>query len=61
MLRVDPQDKEKLIDPLFKTPRGFYPLAGALSLVLGYGIYCNHNAGISHGFVFYLLKQADHR
>ncbi len=39
MLRVDPLDKEKLIDPLFKTPRGFYPTIAVLSLVFGYGVY----------------------
>ena len=39
MLRVDPHDKEKLIAPLFKTPRVFYPAVSVLLTVFGFGVY----------------------
>ena len=39
MLRVDAEYEKKLIAPLFRTPRWFYPATGSLLLVLGFGIY----------------------
>jgi molybdopterin-containing oxidoreductase family membrane subunit len=39
MLRVDAEYNEKLIAPLFKTPRWFYPTVGILLLIFGFGVY----------------------
>ena len=39
MLKADPQDKEKLIDPLFRSGRGFWLLLIILTAVLAWGIY----------------------
>lgn len=39
MLKVDARDKEKLIDPLFRSSPGFWILIAGLSLVVSWGIY----------------------
>lgn len=39
MLRVDPRDKEKLIDPLFRISRGFWPAVIFLLVVVGWGVF----------------------
>lgn len=39
MLKVDAQDKEKLIDPLFRTHPGFWVALLAMAAVIGWGIY----------------------
>lgn len=39
MLRVDPNDKTKLIDPLFTAGWGFYRAVSGLLLVVGWGVF----------------------
>jgi Ni/Fe-hydrogenase subunit HybB-like protein len=39
MLKIDPVDKERLIDPLFTTGPRFYALAIALSAVVAWGVF----------------------
>ncbi|HZD10633.1 MAG TPA: NrfD/PsrC family molybdoenzyme membrane anchor subunit [Candidatus Binatia bacterium] len=39
MLRVDPADKEKLIDPLFRVDRRFWAAVLVLLAVIGWGLY----------------------
>lgn len=38
-LKVDPRDKETLIDPLYRAGRGFWLLVGLLLLVIGWGVF----------------------
>ncbi|OGO42976.1 MAG: hypothetical protein A2Z04_01885 [Chloroflexi bacterium RBG_16_57_9] len=39
MLRIDPQDKEILVDPLFKMGRGFYLIVGVLGAIVAWGVF----------------------
>ncbi len=39
MLRVDAEYENKLIAPLFRSARWFYPVIGALLVVFGFGVY----------------------
>ncbi len=39
MLHIDPKDKEKLIDPLFKTGPTFWSVIAILLAVIGWGVY----------------------
>lgn len=39
MLKIDVRDREKLIDPLFKTGRRFWLLVSSLLLLIGWGLF----------------------
>jgi Ni/Fe-hydrogenase subunit HybB-like protein len=39
MLRIDPQDKSKLIDPLYKTGPVFYMVVSILLAIIGWGVF----------------------
>jgi len=39
MLRVDPRDREKLIDPLFRTGWRFWAIFAILMIVIGWGVF----------------------
>jgi Ni/Fe-hydrogenase subunit HybB-like protein len=39
MLKIESQDRERLLEPLFRTGSGFYALAFALLAVVGWGVY----------------------
>lgn len=38
MLRIDPQDKKELIDPLFRTDRRFWMILGGLGILVAWGV-----------------------
>ena len=39
MLKIETQDRETLIQPLFRTGPGFYTLAFVLLIIIGWGVF----------------------